>query len=113
MSRKKVLFVALLLSPIAVVLGLVGLAQAVWCMTFHRDLKMVHVKGLNHGMTCQTCGESIGSMRNWFLTAFYFQPWWMIVLLPFIPIALAHKKITGHKGRIEHPPEHCRRTVAA
>ena len=87
---------------------LVGFFWALWCMSIHRNQEMVHISGWEHEIFCRTCGERMGSWRNWFLTAFYFSQSviWLPAFLLVIPASLIHKAITRQEGHFIHPPEH-------
>jgi hypothetical protein len=87
--------------------------RAMFCMTIHRNLKMVHVAGGEHLVICKDCdcGREIKcGLRVLVLTNWYFKrPLWA---MPFFAvmylIALVHMSITHRDGSFEYPPEHCR-----
>ena len=85
--------------------------QTFRCMTFHRNLKMIHVDGKEHLITCKTCEKKkYQDLKNKFLTILYFNGgWWTApFMIPVVIVSFIHIFITGRKGSFEHPPEHGR-----
>lgn len=86
--------------------------QAFMCMAFHRNLKMIHVSGGEHLLTCMTCEKKKWQdIKNEFLTILYFNRSLLALplMIPIMIVGSLHQLITGKQGSFEQPPEHRRR----
>ena len=91
---------------------IIALWKAVVCQTVHRNMKMVHVDGYEHLITCQTCGLKTSSIielkKNLILTHWYFAPriYDVPMFILFFIVGCTHKALTRREGSFVHPPEH-------